>query len=996
MRSLLWMTFVVTWLLTDASAQRTGGPPAQPVPAHLQYGPVPGFTTAAHDVPAELTLPLGSIVPLCVEGLRPGETVRWQGHGSPGPEPHRFDLLCDRPGPLEVICELLPSRSLTVFRAEVALITPAMLAAEIHVSPERPIPLRADLSNEESVTIWKRWSIAPVVEVESSSSSGGQGTAPSRRLVITGASTPLLLAARPVLRNGLTPAAIRGLRGLLEWRIGGSRCGVGTVRQEFVRGRHAIEVGPPGHATKQELVAFDVAIEAAVAPGDWREGIPLSFEATTSPPGYEEHVVWLAATLYGEATPRLGRGRVFRTRFAHTFGLGPQGAGAWQWIGVQANATRLGQDQKILPPLQAGLARLDPDLRGRRDGMASGPLEQFDLLDLDGNGELDLVFHRAKAADVAWLLQDGGCFVPDSQNRTSAAGNVDRYRLLDLDADGRRDLITLSADPGEIGIHLGQPGGFPADPDLLLPTLPGADDLILTDLDGDTEMDFVLIDARGGTLTLHRSNQGLAEESFVVGSIPVQILPAAPLGLADRGVALVASDPNQVWLIEDEGGALQFTDVTSRFPGIAGLGDLAGAQLFDLDAAAPFGRSDLLIHTTDDLADQYTYTLYERRPGGNFQLRSVTPTDGTIAWTVPFDANGDGSTDLLAATFDGTTQGPRWQAFLGSAAGLAASGSAIDAQTVEEALQAVQTQTAPAAPVRKVTYLSTQETEPKNVQLVTPTSAFEDKIHEIANCFTALANKLLADGDPGNDACANKMWGVGFSLLVPVGHHGQHYYTADCMGDILGCTGFPNHYITLNSKFRNTPCDWGNEEFIQFVATLYHEGVHAGCNTLSDKVATENTIKFLDELRKDSIDSFRRFKADSVLGGKLDPNDYPNGAALDDLLRNEKTREKIYQMEVTGSEHPFERLAEEIQKSWGENFPPVPQPTDPCELGPESNEYDTLKAKYEQDFGVTLDCEVDWASQVAGKITVRITVNYCGTSLYNCYEFEQPPKQVEE
>jgi len=110
---------------------------------------------------------------------------------------------------------------------------------------------------------------------------------------------------------------------------------------------HVVDAGPVDRPSAVTLETYAVSVTSSFANGEViPEREPVTFHATTDPPGYEDHVRWLASTKYGEATPILGEGPEFTATFRDTYGPHPDG-GIWQWIGVKADAARVGQDQKF-------------------------------------------------------------------------------------------------------------------------------------------------------------------------------------------------------------------------------------------------------------------------------------------------------------------------------------------------------------------------------------------------------------------------------------------------------------------------------------------------------------------------------------------------------------------------------------------------------------------------------------------------------------------------
>jgi len=106
-------------------------------------------------------------------------------------------------------------------------------------------------------------------------------------------------------------------------------------------GQHLFQIGPPARQRAIQVETYHVEITNRADLETIPEGVPVTFEAVTNPPGYEHNITWLSSTKYGTATPVMGRGPTFTVQFDDTFGPDD----GIQWLGVKADDARLGQDQ---------------------------------------------------------------------------------------------------------------------------------------------------------------------------------------------------------------------------------------------------------------------------------------------------------------------------------------------------------------------------------------------------------------------------------------------------------------------------------------------------------------------------------------------------------------------------------------------------------------------------------------------------------------------------
>lgn len=292
--------------------------------------PIPGLTSGIHPAPPSTPIPLGSVLRFRVE-LPPDADIAWTG---------AVEIRRDQSGSTAE-CPL-NELGLTEARADIALANglcwdEIMFLNVVDIPVEAiqvgsvaasvsPLALDESSSNEETMEYYFGESIASLTELS-----------PGRYL--TSIDRTIQLSAIDIQPPMFAP--------LIEWRVDGTASALGAFSEtNFLEaGPHAVSSGPPAGAATIRIDTYSVTIishdEDYIIP----EGEPVTFEAATDPPGYENHITWLSSTKYGTAVPVLGQGPTFTTQFDNTFGPHPDG-GLWQWLGVKGDDFPLGQDQK--------------------------------------------------------------------------------------------------------------------------------------------------------------------------------------------------------------------------------------------------------------------------------------------------------------------------------------------------------------------------------------------------------------------------------------------------------------------------------------------------------------------------------------------------------------------------------------------------------------------------------------------------------------------------
>lgn len=280
-------------------------------------------------------------------------------------------------------------------------------------------------------------------------------------------------------------------------------------------------------------------------------------------------------------------------------------------------------------------------------------------VDLDGDGDLDLLTPAPCDRMVLWFENTGSD--PLSFSFHSLARNVDRPCSAipaDLDGDGDQDVISVAY--GEPGITWYEndggmsPGFAPHTIDASSPIACGA---TAADLDADGNLDIVATTASGyeEALFWYRSDGAVPpgfDDRITIAELAnrssVMVVDLDQDGDVDL-VAGSGEDGSIVWLEHDGGTPPLFTshDVTADPDGP--LGPMVGLAylLNSLSAADLDGDGDLDFLSSTGL-DRIVW--YDNDGASSFVPRRVrTKADGLVS-VVAADVNGDGRKDLVSAS----------------------------------------------------------------------------------------------------------------------------------------------------------------------------------------------------------------------------------------------------------------------------------------------------------------------------------------------------------
>lgn len=295
--------------------------------ASFLIGPVPGFTTAWHQVPKTTSIPLGTQIELKVLASE-SAGIEWKGAEEIRRGKKASTAICHftRLGRHEVSvrARYFGGPGFTKRCVFQVVPTQAQEASVASIKVARP-PLGVDESSSSGDLVARYFDVSSIATLRKT------GT----ETYATSVQTELRFKVE-VDPPGFGP--------LMEWRTDDGAIHLGeTASHRFGDvGLHDVFVGRPDDPKQIRVQAYKTRILYHQSGSNLiPQGQPVTFEAITEPTGYEGEVTWLAATKFGSASPTLGTGPTFTTVFQNTWG--PNGG---QWLGIGADNARLGQDQK--------------------------------------------------------------------------------------------------------------------------------------------------------------------------------------------------------------------------------------------------------------------------------------------------------------------------------------------------------------------------------------------------------------------------------------------------------------------------------------------------------------------------------------------------------------------------------------------------------------------------------------------------------------------------
>lgn len=301
----------------------------------LKIGPIAGLTTGWHAAPEQVRIPIGSDVRFLVR-VPAGASVSWDGAAEIARYASGPDEICLAECPVAEVRLYDVAVEATIHGVDYAtrcrmrgvevdlsriVMQPFSLSAEpAAIDPDLPL-------NPQTVELYFTDDSLAELDLRER---GAYVTSLNHKL------TPQLLVDPPELAD------------LIEWRVDGAPYRLGAdavidIGEEHGPGVHVLAAGPPRMERSVPILTYAVTIHSPLPDTQLPQGEPITFVATTDPPGFEDRVTWLASTKFGSAVPVFGYGSSFTVQFDDTWGFS---TGGWQqWAGVKAGYAALGLDR---------------------------------------------------------------------------------------------------------------------------------------------------------------------------------------------------------------------------------------------------------------------------------------------------------------------------------------------------------------------------------------------------------------------------------------------------------------------------------------------------------------------------------------------------------------------------------------------------------------------------------------------------------------------------
>ena len=291
------------------------------------------------------------------------------------------------------------------------------------------------------------------------------------------------------------------------------------------------------------------------------------------------------------------------------------------------------------------------------------------LVDLDVDGDVDVVCASSATNTVFWLENDGsGNFGPKQTCFTSASAPK-RIDATDVTGDGAPDLLAIFATSDELHSYTNNGTGQFGAPHIISSTLNWPHEVKCADMDGDGDADAVVADGNAG---LNNQVLWLANDGTGTFTGPLSI---SALGEAATLLTLADVDNDgDTDLVYDRRVNSTSTDVRVALNDGAGSFTLSTVTTLD-DQLSDLRLTDITTDGHPDVllcgdSDPYTYMLANNGSGSFASPIVLTDQQQWPQAALAVDIDGDGLRDLVTAS--GGDQQLSWYANTGFTTGIAA------------------------------------------------------------------------------------------------------------------------------------------------------------------------------------------------------------------------------------------------------------------------------------------------------------------------------------
>nr|WP_257469951.1 FG-GAP-like repeat-containing protein [Prochlorococcus marinus] len=276
------------------------------------------------------------------------------------------------------------------------------------------------------------------------------------------------------------------------------------------------------------------------------------------------------------------------------------------------------------------------------------------VADMDGDGDLDIVSASPLDDTIAWYENDGAANPTfTAANIYTSATEARNIHIVDLDGDGDLDIVGAGSGNDVVGWLENDGAANPTfSNEILATSADGAHDVYVADLDGDGDLDIVSASINDDTIAWYENN-GAADPSFTAADIATNADYALGVHIADMDgdgdldiVSASQLDDTIAWYENDGAANPTFTaaDIATSADHATSLyvADMDGDG--DMDILSSSENDDTIAWYENDGAANPTFTAAD----------IATSADG--AWSVKAaDMDGDGDLDIISASFNDDT-----------------------------------------------------------------------------------------------------------------------------------------------------------------------------------------------------------------------------------------------------------------------------------------------------------------------------------------------------